>query len=101
MGGDNGDKAPSNALEGPRRRARSGVCDRTTGGRCAGASRYRAAEERVDKAQDERAIKAQDKPEAVGKVHEDEAPSNALEGPRRQAKWSARGRTIGGWRTGV
>ena len=32
MDGDDGDKAPSNALEGPRRRARSRVRDRTTGG---------------------------------------------------------------------
>ena len=78
------------------------MCDRTTGGCCAGVLRCGAAEERVNEAQDERVIKAQDtKPKAVGKSHEDKAPFNALEGPHRQAKWSAQGRTVGGWRTGV
>ena len=79
MDGDKKDEAPSNALEGPHRQARSRACNRTTGIRRAGASLYGVAEECVDEAQEECAIEVQKKPEVVEKGYEDKAPSNALE----------------------
>ena len=79
MDGDGKDEAPSNALEGPHRQARSRACNRTTGSRRAGASRHGAAEECVDKAQEECAIEVQKNPEVVEKGYKDKAPSNALE----------------------
>ena len=79
MDGDDKDEAPSNALEGPHRQARSRACNRTTGSRRAGASRHGAAEECVDEAQEECAIEVQKKPKFVKKCYEDKDPSNALE----------------------
>ena len=94
--GDNNNEAPSNALEGPRKRARSSPRDWTTGGRCAGASRQGALEERVNKVQEERAIEVQEEPKVVDEVDEGKAPSKALEGPSRRARLRAGNHTTGG-----
>ena len=51
------DEVPSNAFEGPRRRARLGARDRTTGGRRAGALRCGVVEERVNNAQEEHGLR--------------------------------------------
>ena len=56
---------------------------------------------RVDKAQEERAVKAQGEPEVVDRDNGDKAPSNALEGLRRQARSRVRGRITGSRRVGA
>ena len=98
---DENNRAPSNSLEGLRRRARLSARNRITNSRCAGVSRCGAVKELINKVQEERAVDAQEDPEAVDKVNKDKAPSKALEGLRMQVRLSMLGRTIGGWRSGA
>ena len=77
------DKAPSNVLEEPRRRARKNVRDRTRGGRCAGRCAAAQKKVRVDKVH---VLARHRRLEVVDEVNKDEAPSNVLEEPRRRAR---------------